>query len=379
MDKRFTILVVDDSKSIVLLITEMLKNDFNVITANNGLDAVETFQRKHPDMILMDVEMPVMDGYEACRRIKALSGSTFVPVIFVTSKKDLKSLKEGLMCGADDYLSKPFETEELQARINAILRTKRLYNQLAQANALIERERDLIASIQRSFLCDTPPNIPGFGFFCDYHPSSKAGGDYYDFIKIDDEHLGVLVADVSGHGTPAAVIMAMTRIVLRSHLATCLSPKEVLERLNTILCDNVRTGDFITAFYCVIHIPTRKMTFSSAGHHPSYLIDYNTGQVEDLWVNQGFPLMIKAENPMMEKEVQLTGRSKLVLFTDGITEARDMKGNIFGAERLINTLTDDGKNLNASELGGKIIETVNEFTHNASFFDDYTLVVIDVE
>lgn len=379
MDKRFTILVVDDSKSIVLLITEMLKNDFNVIAANNGLAAVEAFQKEPPDMILMDVEMPVMDGYEACRRIKALSASTFVPVIFVTSKKDLKSLKEGLLCGADDYLTKPFEPEELQARINAILHTKRLYNQLAQANAVIERERDLIASIQRSFLCDAPPNIPGFSFFCDYHPSSKAGGDYYDFIKIDDEHLGMLVADVSGHGTPAAVIMAMARIVLRSHLATFLSPKAVLERLNTILCENVRTGDFITAFYCVIHIPSRKMTYSSAGHHPSYLVDYNTGEVEDLWVHQGFPLMIKAENPMMEKEIQLVSKSKLVLFTDGITEARDRKGNIFGAERLINTLKEHGKNMNAHELGRKVIETVNEFTHNASFFDDYTLVITDVE
>lgn len=379
MDKRLTILVVDDSKSIVLLIKEMLKSEFNILTASNGLEAVEACRKDKPDMVLMDVEMPLMDGYEACRRIKALNGSSFTPVIFITSKSDLKSIKEGLQSGAEDYLTKPFEPEELLARVNAGIRTKRLYNQLAQANAIIERERDIIAEIQRSLLCDTPPTVEGLKFFCDYQPSSKAGGDYYDFIKIDEEHLGVLVSDVSGHGTPAAVIMAMTRIVLRSILATIKSPKEVLEKMNAILCENVRTGDFITAFYGVIHLPSRRMIYTSAGHHPSYLLDYTSGQVESLWVDKGFPLMIKAENPLKEKEVQLRAGSKLVLFTDGITEARDEAGHIFGSERFVAALKEHGKTLDAERLGRKVMETVNSFTRGASFIDDYTLVIIDIE
>jgi serine phosphatase RsbU (regulator of sigma subunit) len=372
-------MVVDDSKSIVLLIGEMLKNEFNVLTASNGQEAVEMCEKERPDMVLMDVEMPIMNGYEACRRIKSMNTTIFTPIIFITGKKDLTSIKEGLQSGAEDYLTKPFAPEELRARIHAGLRTKRLHTQLAQANAIIERERDVIADIQRSLLCDAPPNIQGLSFFCDYQPSSKAGGDYYDFIRIDEDHLGVLVSDVSGHGTPAAVIMAMTRIVLRTHLSSIISPKEALEKLNAILCENVRTGDFITAFYAVIHLPTRMMTYSSAGHHPSYLINYGAGTTEKLWVDKGFPLMIKAENPMKEVKVELPGNSKIVLFTDGITEARNEQGQIFGDSQLVAILQEHGKHLTADKLGPKIMQLVNNFTHRTSFVDDYTLVIIDVE
>ncbi len=109
-------------------------------------------------------------------------------------------MKTGLKVGAEDYLTKPFESEELLARIHAVLRTQKLYNQLMEAYAIIDEGRDTIARIQKSLICKELPNIPGFNFFADYQPSSKASGDYYDFIRIDDDHLGVLVADVSGHG-----------------------------------------------------------------------------------------------------------------------------------------------------------------------------------
>ncbi|MBI4384002.1 MAG: fused response regulator/phosphatase [Nitrospinae bacterium] len=377
--ERPTILVVDDSQVVVRLIREILKRDFDVLAAGNGLEAVQAFREKKPDMVLLDVEMPVMDGYEACRRIKGMRGAAFTPIIFITGKSDLKSIKEGLDSGAEDYLTKPFQPEELLARVNAGLRTRRLYNQLAEANAQIERERDIIANIQRSLLSQSPPDIPGFRFFSDYQPSSKAGGDYYDFIRIDDERLGALVADVSGHGTPAAVIMAMMRIVLRSHLSKVQSPREVLERLNAILCENVKTGDFITAFYGVIHLPTRRMTYASAGHHPCYLFDCNTGEVLDLWVDKGFPLMIRPENPIGEAEVCLPLNSKLVLYTDGITEARDPRGEFFGVPRFLETIKEQGRTLDAQKLGKRLMEVVGDFTRGAGFIDDYTLVIVDVE
>jgi phosphoserine phosphatase RsbU/P len=129
----------------------------------------------------------------------------------------------------------------------------------------------------RSFLLPLTwlPDIPGFGFFADYHPSSKASGDYYDFIRIDDEYLGILVADVSGHGSPAAVIMAMMRVVLRSFLSTTRSQKEVLEKINQSLCDNQKSGHFITAFYGVVHLPTRCMNLPLRGITPLFLLIMN--------------------------------------------------------------------------------------------------------
>ena len=113
--------------------------------------------------------------------------------------------------------------------------------------------------------------------------------------------MGVLVSDVSGHGTPAAVIMAMTRIALNTHLVKIRSPRAVLEKLNKILCENINTGDFITAFYAVIHIPTRVMTYASAGHNPAILYDPNKESIVELSLDHGFPLMIKPNNRIEEK------------------------------------------------------------------------------
>jgi sigma-B regulation protein RsbU (phosphoserine phosphatase) len=267
-ERRPKILIVDDSRTIVVLINSILKEDYDTVTAGDGLQAIEVNNREKPDLILMDVEMPNMNGYEACKKIKEQSENTFTPIIFITSKTDLQSIKTGLRAGAEDYLTKPFEPEELLARVQAVLRTKKLYNQLMEAYDTIDRERDTIARIQQSLICQELPKVAGFNFFADYQPSAKASGDYYDFIQIDDDHLGVLVADVSGHGTPAAVIMAMMRVLLRSFLAKVHSPKEVLETINHILCENQKLGHFITAFYGVVHLPSRKMKYPSAGHNP---------------------------------------------------------------------------------------------------------------
>ncbi|MBT3921307.1 MAG: response regulator, partial [Nitrospina sp.] len=126
--QRPKILIVDDSRTIVVLINSILQEDYDTVTAGDGLQAIEVNNRENPDLILMDVEMPNMDGFEACKIIKEQNENTFIPIIFITSKGDLQSMKTGLKAGAEDYLTKPFEPEELLARVQAVLRTKKLYN-----------------------------------------------------------------------------------------------------------------------------------------------------------------------------------------------------------------------------------------------------------
>ena len=377
--RRPKILIVDDSRTIVALINSILKEDYDTVTASNGLEAIEANNRAKPDLILMDVEMPVMDGFEACKKIKEQSKDTFIPIIFITSKGDLQSMKTGLKAGAEDYLTKPFESEELLARVQAVLRTKKLYNQLVEAYAIIDHERDAIAQIQKSLICQKLPKAPGYNFFADYQPSAKASGDYYDFIQIDDDHLGVLVADVSGHGTPAAVIMAMMRVLIRSFLAKVSSPKEVLETINTILCENQDSGHFITAFYGVIHLPSRVMKFASAGHNPPLLIDYETGKIQHLNNEKGFPLMIHCLNEIEEREILLPPNSKLVCYTDGLTEARGKGSDMYGLNRLGKKSLELGQSQNAVELGMALKQDLHDFLGECEFIDDFTLMIVEVE
>ena len=377
--QRPKILIVDDSRTIVVLINSILKEDYDTVTASDGLEALKVNQREKPDLILMDVEMPNMNGYEACTQIKAQSQNTFTPVIFITSKGDLQSMKTGLKAGAEDYLTKPFEPEELLARVQAVLRTKKLYNQLMDAYALIDHERDTIARIQKSLICQELPRIPGFNFFADYQASAKASGDYYDFIRIDEDHLGVLVADVSGHGSPAAVIMAMMRVLLRSFLAKIPSPKEVLETLNSTLCENQESGHFITAFYGVIHLPSRKIKYASAGHNPPLLVNYETHSVQRLNTQKGFPLMIHCTNEIEEREIPMPPNSKLICYTDGLTEARGRGTDMYGLDRLEKKSLTFGKSQNANELGLALKKSAEEFIEGYDFTDDFTLVIVEVE
>ena len=118
-ERRLKILIVDDSKTIVAVINSILKKDYDTCSAENGLVAIESYKKEKPDLILMDVEMPEMNGFEACKRIKALDteNNGFTPIIFITGKGDLESMKIGLKSGAEDYLAKPFEPEELLARV----------------------------------------------------------------------------------------------------------------------------------------------------------------------------------------------------------------------------------------------------------------------
>ena len=373
-----TILVVDDSKTQASFIKKILDDDYETIVASSGLEGLEKYKEKNPDLILLDIEMPHMNGYEVCRRLKAMTEDTFVPVIFLTSKSDLDSLTMGLHIGGEDYLTKPFAPEELKARVEAALRTKKRYSELEHAHATAEKERDIIANIQKGLLCDDPPDIEGMKFFSDYQPSSKAGGDYYDFIPIDQDHLGVLISDVSGHGTPAAVIMAMMRVLLSSFASQTHSAKDTLQKLNKILRQNLETGYFITAFYGVIHLPTKVMRYASAGHPPPIFLNYNNGSVSELWTSKGVPLMILPNNDMEEGEIQLEPNCKLVLYTDGLTEAKNEVGEMFKSERLTHTLLELGKTRDASELGVRIKEELFEFMGKETFSDDYTLVVLEV-
>ncbi len=398
--KETCILVVDDSEEVTETLEAVLGKDYRLVVTNRSMEAVALFQKESPDLVLLDVEMPDMDGFELCRILKTMSKDNFVPILFVTGKYDVHSIKEGLQSGAQDYLSKPFEPEELEARIRSSLRTKNLYDKLQEAYAIIDKERDVIAKIQQGLLCDKPPEIPGFKFFSDYQPSSKAGGDYYDFVQIDEDHLGILVSDVSGHGCPAAVIMAMMRVLLRSVFSEVRSPKEALEKINHILCENIKSGHFITAFYGVIHLPTRRMKFASAGHNPPLLIDYDKNTVHQLTTSKGFPLIIFPQNDLEEKEIYLPLNSKLVLYTDGLTEAQNPQGEMFGMERFSDYLLDLGKSLDAVQLGIRIKEMAQEFinstsfsadesmtdlnmlvqgfVHDTNFTDDYTLVILEV-
>jgi sigma-B regulation protein RsbU (phosphoserine phosphatase) len=254
-----------------------------------------------------------------------------------------------------------------------------LRNQLATALGALDRELQVVGEIQRSLLPGVLPKIPGFELSAYYLTSARAGGDYYDFFPLASGAWGIFIADVSGHGTPAAVLMAITHAIAHSQPGTHTPPDMLLTYLNDQLSRSyTRDGTFVTAFYAVLDPWTRSLTYSRAGHNPPRLI--RGGQVTALDENGALPLGIMGEQAYGETTLTLRKGDLLLLYTDGITEAAPpRKGaasrELFGVERLDKVLLECGAST-AEECIGRIRAEVAVFCENAPPTDDQTLLAI---
>jgi len=231
-EKKNTVLVVDDSPENIDLLGDALSQDYNIKVALNGEKALNIAGAKsQPDIILLDIMMPGMDGYEVCRRLKSRDKTRDIPVIFVTSMNEVEDETKGLELGAIDYITKPIRSRIVQARVKShielkeareflrnqnkileqrveertreVLALQRVEFELRAAQEKVENELNIAAQIQRSILPSNFPAFPGqdeFDLYAMMIPAREVGGDFYDFFFVDDDHLAVIIADVSDKG-----------------------------------------------------------------------------------------------------------------------------------------------------------------------------------
>jgi sigma-B regulation protein RsbU (phosphoserine phosphatase) len=253
-----------------------------------------------------------------------------------------------------------------------------LRNQLAEALAALERELKVVGHIQRSLLPSDLPHIDGFEIDTYYETSAQAGGDYYDFFPLKDDGWGIFIADVSGHGTPAAVLMAITHALAHARPGTHTPPAELLAYLNRHLTRSyVRNGTFVTAFYAVLDPKARTLTYSMAGHNPPRL--RRGERVIALDQNGCLPLGIDEDERYQQAAVSLQPADLLLLYTDGITEAsaptKAIPRELFGVRRLDDLLV-DCRSSTASHCIERVRAEVATFTNSAPATDDRTLIAI---
>ncbi|MFN0010927.1 MAG: PP2C family protein-serine/threonine phosphatase [Phycisphaerales bacterium] len=259
-----------------------------------------------------------------------------------------------------------------------------LSRKLAAANAALEHEMNVVAEIQRSLLPSTLPDLPTLDLAAEYCPSTRASGDYYDFFPLADGRLGMLIADVSGHGTPAAVLMAILHAIAHMRPGEPDPPAHVLSDLNAALAARytMTTGTFVTAFYGVYDPRSRRLTYSSAGHNPPLLLDGQTGAVGRLDRAQGLPLGVLDDSKYTDASTPLDPGDTLVLYTDGITEAHapaNTTGDrLFGEARLEATIYRCAKVAPVAGAQGvidEILRDVEAFANGRPADDDRTIVV----
>jgi len=402
---RKTVLVVDDAPENIHLIDGVLNQDYIIKVALNGEKALKIAgSSDKPDIILLDIMMPGMDGYEVCRRLKSESKTQDIPVIFVTSMTEIEDEAKGLKVGAIDYITKPINAAIVKARIKnhlelqeareylkhqneileqrveertrEVLELQRVEFELLTAQKKVENELNIAAQIQRSILPDKFPAFPEhdeFDLFAMMTPAREVGGDFYDFFLIDQDRLAVIIADVADKGVPAALFTMISRTIFRSIAKQRKSPSQVMTEANDLLCEGNDTSMFVTTFFAYYHIPTGQITYSNGGHNPALLYSPE-GVYRECACKHGPALGVRPGLIYREDVDMLEPDQLIVLYTDGVTEACSPDGELFGIDRLTE-LVCDHNDFELSKMIDHIDKNLEEF-QQGNQFDDITILAL---
>lgn len=372
----YTVLVVDDDSINRRVLRNQLRMlSLHVVEADSGRAALEKVESIQFDVILLDVMMPGLSGYEVCRFIREKSSPSELPIIMLTAKNRVIDIVAGLESGANDYLVKPFDSRELTARVANMLELKRAAETQSHL-AAIEGDLEKARQIQQSLIPGTAPQVAGLKVGALYQAMESVGGDYYNF-HTDGSIFEVLVADVAGHGIPAALLVSAVHLAFAFERQRQPDPAEFLANLNRAFSGQAGNS-FVTACHLRIDTQARRMWTANAGHPPMFLRRAASKTIESIRP-KGVPLGILPGPRFAVQEVPLERGDRIFLYTDGVTEAADAKFEEFGEERIQEKMLQHA-DLSAADFANRMLADVIEWCGGtANIGDDIAIVVLDVE
>lgn len=400
------LLIVDDDKATrSLLSLDLQQLGHEVRSASDGSEAWKILQQEHISFVITDWRMPQMDGLELCRRIRSADLPQYVYVILMTTKDDKDALIDGMEAGADDFVVKPFNQGELNARFKAGERILKLQRdlerrneelsesnkKLSQAYSVIKMDLEAGAKIQSSLLPDSASTIYGVQFDSIFLPSTFVAGDIFNYFKLDEHHLGFYVLDVAGHGIPSAMLsVTLSKALSPTNHQECvlkqfvpvpdppyykiISPARAVQVLNQRFQADDDTMQYFTMVYGLIDTRDGRVAITQAGHPPPIFLQ--KGANSTLIGTGGYPVGMLPDVDYAEEEIKLNNGDRLILYSDGITECTNNNQEEFSVERLIDIL-EKGHNLPLRELMERIGEGVRLWRGNNDFEDDMTLLAIE--
>lgn len=374
---EFSILIVDDEPINRQVLKNILSQEnYHIWEANSGREALEVIgSGSIPDLVILDVMMPIMNGYEVSSEIRKTFNLQELPIILLTSKNQIHDIVTGLESGANDYVAKPFDKRELITRVKNLLTLKRAIEEKSKYISF-QNELQIAKNLQASILPEKAPSFPGIHFSYDYTPMEQVGGDFFDFYVIDENRIGVIIADVSGHGVPAALVASMFKIASSIQFERTGTPADLLKRINKTLFGKIKKA-FVTASYIEIHIKERKLLHSRAGHPPMLFLDKNSDESYQS-LPSGMTIGWFEETEHSVEELPLFGAKRIALYTDGIIEARSPSGELYSTERFIDILKKT-KTWDTNLAMAHIKEDIFHWTTTTNLEDDLTLILIDID
>jgi serine phosphatase RsbU (regulator of sigma subunit) len=373
-----TILVVDDSATnLQVLVRTLHGSGHRILAARDGVTALDIARRAKPDLILLDVMMPGMDGFEVCRILKSAPETRHTVVIFLSARGEVADKVSGLELGAIDYITKPIQGEEVLARVAAHLSRQHLEQALRQSRDRLDQELASAAHMQRLILPTAMPVHPSVSFAPFYQTSRHAGGDYYDVLSLGGDRFGILVADVSGHGAPAAIVMAMIRAVVHTYPGRADDPPAVLHHINRHFRFLWETAMYATAVYAVLDARHGTLRITSAGH-PLPLVVRDGEDARAVSIDTTMCLLWDELGDVPCAEHRLAAGDRVMFFTDGITDRQSLDGTMFDAERLCGALTRSASGSPAAIVDA-VVQELDRFAGGQEPDDDQTLLVLGVD
>lgn len=381
-----TVLVVDDEAPIRDILSFYLKRaGYQVLTASQGVEALDEMSRSRPDLIISDLRMPEMPGDELCKRVKSDPATQDIYFIILSALDGTASRIGGLSLGADDMIPKPFHAQEVLAKVDSTFRLigmqkeiKRQNKELTDFQQRVQEEMALASALQMGLLPKLPGEATGAHYTHRYLPAEGIGGDIYAVFPLPDGSTAIMIADVSGHGVTAALISAMVKTSFENQVRLSLEPLAWAHGMNEDLCRSTLAEQFATAWLGRLDPVNNRLKYIVAGHcSPLRIVGGARGglQRSEVLRGKGFMLGLDEQLPFMEHEAEFLPEDRLVLYTDGLVEVEREDRTMLeeaGLRRICAELP-----AGAEAAADAVIAQTRALNQTAPFVDDVTLVILD--
>ena len=378
---RPKILVVDDEPDLEHLVRQRMRREirsgqYSFMFAQNGVEALEVLaEEQDVDMVLSDINMPRMDGLTLLEQIPKVDPN--IRSVIVSAYGDMKNIRTAMNRGAFDFITKPIDFEDMKVTIQRTLRHLELWREALESRdklVALQNELSVANKMQQSILPTSFPTGSGFEIFGSMEPARDVGGDFFDVLSLEDGRIGLVVADVSDKGVPAALFMMSSRTLLKGSAIGLDSPGRVLTEVNQLLQEENDAAMFVTVFYATFDPETGELAYANGGHNTP-LVVHADGSSTVIPPTGGVALGVVPEFTFEESSMTLQPGDHVVLYTDGVTEAENNQGDQFGLERLCEIFT-GGAPMDVRATNDAVFAAVEAFAGDAPQFDDVTCLTL---
>jgi len=379
-----SILVADDDADTLALIRHLLKKaGYEVLEAEDGEQVLAMLRERVPGLVLLDCQMPNLDGFSTCMRLKENPEYADVPVVFLTALSDPKDKARGFEVGGDDYVTKPIERQELLARIRTRLELSMSRRALRRKATLYEavsiESADRLEDVRdgQTSLLTPPTAFPELKLGVCFQPAHEAGGDFYEIAHLGDDEFGFLVSDVSGHDLSVPFVTGALKALAATFLNESLTPLEVLSLHNSSLLKFLSEGRYVTACYARFSKLTMEVEVASAAHPPAF---FQSARGEGSYIDLSGDILGMLDTARFEsRRFPVSPGDRLFLYTDGLIEGYrgpdGRLGVVNGMSRLRGSLLDR----RAAPIGETVKSVVEELLHECDGMADDDIVLMGIE